>query len=156
MEQATGLPPALLVLTKHVQNFITETWQLPNHGWKLKLKLLSYKQTQLSLRLFIKNAQTYREWFGQGFFQIKMKLFNKYWIVQVLTYFVDVEGMKDMKRMITLLGITSQFIPTNRRGSERLRKLVDRVRKQMLINTHKVNRCKQMWTASLGCSHGRE
>ena len=32
MEQATGLPPALLVLTKHVQNFITETWQLPNHG----------------------------------------------------------------------------------------------------------------------------
>ena len=53
--------------------------------------------------------------------------------------FVDVEGMKDVKRMITLLAITSQFIPTNRRGSERLRKLADRVRKQMLINTHKVN-----------------
>ena len=58
--------------------------------------------------------------------------------------YVDVERMKDMKRMITLLAITSQFIPQNRHGSERLRKLANRVRKQMLINTHKVNRCEQM------------
>ena len=51
-------------------------------------------------------------------------------------FFVDVEGTKDVKQMITLLAITSQFIPQNRRGSERLRK-------QMLINTHKVNRCER-------------
>ena len=48
--------------------------------------------------------------------------------------FVDVEGMKEVKQMITLLAITGQFIPQNRCQSERLRK-------QMLINTHKVNRC---------------
>ena len=52
------------------------------------------------------------------------------------TIFVDVEGTKDVKRMITLLAITGQFIPQNGRGSERLRK-------QMLINTHKVNRCER-------------
>ena len=51
--------------------------------------------------------------------------------------FVDVEGTKDVKRLINLLAITDQFIPRYRRGSERLRK-------QMLINTHKVNRCTQM------------
>ena len=50
--------------------------------------------------------------------------------------FVDVEGTKDVKRLINLLAITDQFIPRYRRGSERLRK-------QMLINTHKVNRCER-------------
>ena len=54
-----------------------------------------------------------------------------------IEFFVDVEGTKDVKQMITLLAITSQFIPQNRRGSERLRK-------QMVINKHEVNRCKQM------------
>ena len=36
--------------------------------------------------------------------------------------FVDVEGTKRVKQMITLLAITSQFIPQNRRRSKRLRK----------------------------------
>ena len=57
---------------------------------------------------------------------------------------MDVEGTKDVKQLITLLAITGQFIPRYRHGSERLRKLANRVRKQMLINTHKVNRCTQM------------
>ena len=53
--------------------------------------------------------------------------------------FVDVEGTKDVKRLITLLAITGQFIARNRRGSgTRIRPF----RKQMLINKHKVNRCK--------------
>jgi len=52
-------------------------------------------------------------------------------------HFVDVEGTKDVKRMMTLLAITSQFIPRNIRGSERLRK-------QMVINKHKVNICKHV------------
>ena len=70
-----------------------------------------------------------------------------YWdakiLKEVLTVlvFVDVKGTKDVKRLISLFAITDQFIPWNRRGSERLRKLADRVRKQMLINTHNVNRC---------------
>ena len=48
--------------------------------------------------------------------------------------FVDVEGTKNAKQMISLLAITGQIIPQNRRGSKRLRK-------QMLLNTHKVNIC---------------
>ena len=65
--------------------------------------------------------------YGKGL--VKPNLPKKYY-----ANFVDVEGMKNVKLMITLLAITGQFIPQNRRGSERLRK-------QMLINTHKVNRC---------------
>ena len=32
--------------------------------------------------------------------------------------FVDVEGMQNVKRMISLLAITGQFIPQNRCGAE--------------------------------------
>ena len=32
--------------------------------------------------------------------------------------FVDVEGMKNVKQMISLLVITGQFIRSNRRGSD--------------------------------------
>ena len=41
---------------------------------------------------------------------------------KLFTAFVDVEGTKCMKQMITLLAITGQFIPQNRCQSERLRK----------------------------------
>ena len=37
-------------------------------------------------------------------------------------FFVDVEGTKRVKRMISLLAIIGQFIPQNRCGSQRLRK----------------------------------
>ena len=66
-----------------------------------------------------------------------VRLIKYDFLVNLYLCFVDVEGMKDVKRLITLLAITGQFIPRNRRGSERLRK-------QMVINKHKVNRCKQM------------
>ena len=39
-----------------------------------------------------------------------------------IQFFVDVEGLKCVKQMITLLAITGQYIPQNRRRSERLRK----------------------------------
>ena len=55
--------------------------------------------------------------------------------------FVDVEGTKDVKRLITLLAITGQFIPRNRRGSGTQ---IRPFRKQMLINKHMVNRCKHV------------
>ena len=56
------------------------------------------------------------------------------------TFFVDDEGTKHMKRMITLFMITSQFIPQNRHRSEQLRKqmLNNMYGQQMLILTDRI------------------
>ena len=48
---------------------------------------------------------------------VNVPQFRDFW-----TCFLDVEGTKRMKQMMTLLPITSQFIPHNRRRSKQLRK----------------------------------
>ena len=55
-----------------------------------------------------------------NFFLMKISTFSLTMFAQFA--FMDVEGTKCVKQMITLLAITGQFIPQNRRLSEQLRK----------------------------------